>query len=279
MVEPSSISASNFLAALPMYDFAHLQKHNDALWSAVAARLRKTGLPNVPSNLCRSDMPLPALWQSPDLILAQTCGYPLMKDLFGKVQLVATPKYSASGCREAYYRSAIIVRLSEQAQVLQDLKGRRCAVNDWSSNSGMNLLREQFAPFSYHSRLFSSVITTGSHLKSLTAVVENLADVAAIDCVTLEHLKLHAPELVRSIKVIGWTNESPGLPLITSKLTTADTVEKIRAALLAVSIDEELADTRKALLLTGFEMLSIEDYQIVVEIEQGSVALGYPHLA
>ena len=94
------------LAGLPMYDFGRLAAANDALWQAIAARLTAAGLGAVPAQLDRS-LPLDRLWQDPRLLLAQTCGYPLMTSLLGRVRLVATPRYRAFGCDGSAHGSAL----------------------------------------------------------------------------------------------------------------------------------------------------------------------------
>jgi ABC-type phosphate/phosphonate transport system substrate-binding protein len=278
MVKASASDVSELLVALPMYDLPQLQKHNDVFWTAVAQRLIEAGLSNVPARLHRSDSPLLDLWRAPGLLLAQTCGYPLMKVLQENVQLVATPKYLAEGCQGAYHRSAIVVRRDDEAKALMDLRGRRCAVNEMSSNSGMNLLRGKIAPLSNGVSFFSSVLTTGSHLTSLRAVADNIADVAAIDCVTLAHLKRYFPDLVSAVRVIEWTDESPGLPFITAEGTDESTIAAIRTALFSTLLDENLTETRQNLLLDGFEILPLQAYQKIDAIEQQSIAFNYSQL-
>jgi ABC-type phosphate/phosphonate transport system substrate-binding protein len=236
------------IAALPMYDFPQLQKHNDVFWSAVAKRLVEAGISNVPATLYRSKQPLLNLWQSSELLFGQTCGYPLLTLLRDRVQLIATPKYSAEGCQGAYHRSAIVVRRTDDASELKDLRGRRCAVNEGYSNSGMNLLRGKISRISNGAVFFSSVITTDSHLTSVRSVAENLADVASIDCVTLAHIKRYFPELFQAVRVIDWTDQSPCLPFVTAASTNEKTIAAIREALLSTLDDDSLSDTRAALL-------------------------------
>ena len=53
----------------------------------------------------------------------------------------------------------------------------------------------------------------------------------------------------------------------------------MRAALADVMADPELAATRDALLLDGFELLGPEVYARVDELEAEAARLGYPQLA
>jgi hypothetical protein len=160
--------------------------------------------------------PPEVLWTDPDLLLAQTCGLPLATRLEGRVRVVATPRYRAQGCDGVDYRSAVVVREDSAVNSLLDLRGGRCAANDLGSNSGMNLLRAEIAPLAAGKTFFKSVLVTGSHLASAEAIVQDKADVAALDCVTWAHLQRWRPSLTDQLRVLTWSVRSPGLPLITS---------------------------------------------------------------
>jgi ABC-type phosphate/phosphonate transport system substrate-binding protein len=249
------------LAALPMYDFAELRPATDALWTAIAARLRARGV-EAPDSLTR-DAPLEALWTDPDLLLAQTCGYPLVTTLKGRVTLVATPCYRAPGCAGASYRSALVVRAGDPAAGLADLQGRSCAINDMASNSGMNLLRQAVRALTGGSPrfFFGETLITGAHAQSVRAVARGGADVAAIDCVTWAHLTHLRPAETAPLRVLAWTAPSPGLPLITALDTDAATRSALCRALDEVARDPALAAVRDQLRLVGFADLGIEGYE------------------
>jgi ABC-type phosphate/phosphonate transport system substrate-binding protein len=250
-----------------MYDFAELRPATDALWAALAKRLADHGV-SAPAVLERGRA-LDEVWTDPDLLLGQTCGYPLVTTLAGRVRLVATPCYGAPGCAGAWYRSAVVVRRADDAAGLADLRGRRCAVNDAASNSGMNLLRAAIAGVAGGgARFFNEVVMTGSHAASLQAVAAGDADVAAIDCVTWAHLQRLRPEQTQRLRVLAWTPATPGLPLITSLRTDAPTLGALIWALRDVAEDSSLAWVREALLLDGFEVLEVADYDVVLELER-----------
>ena len=222
---------------------------------------------------------LAAYWTNPALLLGQTCGYPLVTSLAGRVALLATPIYLAEGCEGAFYRSAIVIHARDGAASLADLRGRRCAVNDPASNSGMNVLRAAIAPFaSGTARFFADIVMTGSHAASVAAVAEGGADVAAIDCVTWAHLARFRPETAGKLRVLAWTQATPGLPLITANETSEETCSAILGALQDVAADPALSDTRAALLLGGFARLAPAAYDRILEIEQLAISAGYPTL-
>lgn len=263
------------IASLGMYDPRWLQGANDALWAGLARHLRSQGLGAVPQSLTR-DRPLDAIWTAPDLLLAQTCGYPLTMRLGDAVRPVATLIYDAPGCEGAWHRSALVVRHDDPAQDLGALRGRRVAINARDSNTGMNLLRHAVAPIAKGARVFAQVIETGAHARSVMAVAGGRADLAAIDAVTLALLHDRYPGLARRIRVLGWTAPSPGLPLITA----ADgPVEPLRAALTAVLADPALAGARRALRIAGMQVLDRGNYAVIPAMARAAAAAGYPDLA
>lgn len=254
-------------AALPMYDPPELHHAVDALWAAIADRLRANGLGEIPQRLTRTE-DLKTLWLKDGLLLGQTCGYPLVTELAGRVQVVATPVYRAEGCEGAFYRSAIVVACGSSAGHLGDLRGARCAINDWTSNSGMNLLRAKIAPLAEKGRFFGEIVESGSHRQSLTLIAGGAADVAAIDCVTLALLRQVDPALVAAVRILDWTALSPSLPFITG----LDTDPALLRAALA---DPALAEIRQALLIEGFDQVG---YESILDLQRSAADQGYPVL-
>jgi len=265
------------IAALPMYDLPELRDATDALWAAIATRLHEQGI-EAPKTLLRQEN-LEKLWTSPNLLLAQTCGYPLVTSLRGKVTLLATPAYSAPGCEGAFYRSAIIVRADDPARSLADLRGRRCAINDSMSNSGMNLLRAEIAAVAQgNAPFFAETILTGAHIASVAAIADGRADVAAIDCVTWAHLRHLRPAATENLKILGWTEKSPGLPLITALHTPLATQRALTAALADIARDPSLEIVRHALRLEDFVVLDLSAYDAILGAERLARAGGYEFL-
>lgn len=174
---------------------------------------------------------LHAFWRRDDLLLSQTCGYPLVHGLAPHVRLIGTPRFAVSGCHRQTYRSAIVVRATDGPTTIEACRGLRAACNGPDSHSGMNALRHVVAPLAREGHFFGDVLQTGSHLASLAAVGDGRADVAAIDCVTLAFAAEHHPALVAGIRRIGVTRAVPGLPFIASRRARTPLVGQVRAAL------------------------------------------------
>jgi len=271
-------AAGLLIAALPMYDFPELRTETDGLWTRLAGSLIASGMRNIPRNLTRS-LSHYALWRHPHLLLAQACEYPIATDHAGAVRLVATPRYTAEGCNGASYRSAILVRRQDPAETLEDMRNRRCAVNEHSSNSGMNLLRSAIAPLANGKSFFRDVIFSGSHRRSIEMIADGQADLAAIDCVTLAHLRAFAPHRTNALRVLSWTEQSPSLPFVTAAGTDDATLRALREALADLIDDPDLRQVRDRLFLAGFDFTPDESLTRVLSLAHQANELRYPHLA
>jgi ABC-type phosphate/phosphonate transport system substrate-binding protein len=265
------------IAALPMYDFPELREAHDRFWSALARRLQESGVPGVPGNLARGSSHR-EVWGHPGLLFGQACEYPLSKSFRGQLRIVATPQYSAPGCNGSTYRSAVVVRAEEGVESLAQLRGRRCVVNEPDSNSGMNLLRAALAPLAGGGRFFRSVSFSGSHRQSVELIASGEADVAAIDCVSFEHLRRTRPALVSQVRVVDWTPPSPCLPFVMARRVGAKTAVAVREALRAVCADVSLAPVLRALLLEGVDLRPDTTFSRVLELEQQAAQWSYPAL-
>ena len=262
----------NWIATLPMYNVTPALA---AIWREWLADVLR-GI-ELACRIVTPDDDLHALWRRPDLLISQTCGYPLMHGLSEHVQLIATPQFDAPGCNGPHYSSVLVTRADAPFDSLAACRGARAAYNQDDSNSGMNVLRHAAAPLARDGVFFSEVVRTGAHLSSLQAVVEDRADVAAIDCVTFALMCDERPELAKKIRQIGVTAESPGLPLIASNAVPWATVEALRA-----SLSHSLAaqpERAKRLRLKGFSELPLADYDRILQLENEARAVGYPRLA
>lgn len=108
---------------LPWYDLPELERETNALWAGIARHLRKEGI-DAPDRLDR-DTEYDAQWLEPSLLFSQACGYEVLYDHSSYLQVIATPRYAARGCKWACYRSAIVVRENGHVPGIAELKGKR----------------------------------------------------------------------------------------------------------------------------------------------------------
>ena len=262
------------VASLGMYDHPAVRPANDRLWSEIADTLRDVGVGQVPAALDRA-RPLAEIWRDPALLLAQCCGYPLLRHHADHLRIVGVPVYLLAGQPSADHFSLIVVREADDARSLAALEGRRAALNDPSSNSGMNLFRAAVAEHASGPRFFGAVLETGGHRESALAVVECRADVAAIDAISFAHLERAEPGITARLRVLQRTASSPNLPFVTSRHTPLETVGALRLALADVVHRSVAAES---LFLTGVERADLAHYQPVRDLEEQAIRRGYPEL-
>lgn len=210
------------IATLDMYDMPALRPANDRFWGLIRARLG-----DGPDRLNRDIDPWQA-WQSPDLLLAQTCGMPYRTRLHPIVRLVGTPDYGLPGCPPGYYCSVLVARADAPGDTARDFAGGVFAYNEALSQSGWAAPMTHFAALGLR---FRSLLPTGSHALSARAVAEGRADLAGLDAQTWRLLQQHDP-VARRLRSVGQTCPTPGLPYVTARRRDpAPIAAAIRAAI------------------------------------------------
>lgn len=240
------------IASLPMYDRPELRAETDRYWALIREELAARGIA-APVALRRDD-DLMAQWESPDLILSQTCGFPYRARLHGRVELVGTPDFGNAGCAPGYYRSVLIARADDPRGVFAAFDGARIAYNDGLSQSGWA------APINHaaaHGIRLLPGVETGSHRASFAAVAEGRADLAAIDALTWTLISEF--EDVSGVKVVGATDPTPALPYVTAKGRDAGAI----FAAIAAAIARLDARDQDRLHLRGIVAIPAEAYLAV----------------
>ncbi len=222
------------IASLAMYPFGTVRPAFEQLWRSVRAHLH-----DGPTALSWDDPP--AVWQSPDLLVAHSCGWPLVTELAAQVAVVGTLDLDLPDAEGGMYRSALVARAGDDTW-----RSGPAAVNDRASLSGAVSLLAVLGSM--------PMLLTGSHLASCAAVADGRASVASIDALSYHFIVAEQPELVDALTVVGHGPEVPCLPLITAY---PDRVRELRAAFSAA-----LADPAPfaALRLRRFLPRTLDDY-------------------
>jgi ABC-type phosphate/phosphonate transport system substrate-binding protein len=241
------------IASLMMYERPELADAHDRLWVLIRANLADVGVAT-PENLSQ-DAEEFAVWKHPELVLSQTCGMPYRLWLHDKVQLVGTPDYGLEGCPAGHYRSALVVRANDPRVGLADYRDAIFAYNQAFSQSGYA------APYQHMKSKgfwFGNRLHTNAHLQSAKAVAKGRADIASLDAVSWRLMQQYEP-IAEKLRVLDWTDPTPGLPLITSLRQDPEVIFK---AVLAAT-DAMLPVDSKALGLRGITAISKDAYLAV----------------
>ncbi|MDX8523932.1 PhnD/SsuA/transferrin family substrate-binding protein [Mesorhizobium sp. MSK_1335] len=264
---------SEFVAALPMYDWPEARGEVDAQWVRLRDAFRQRGI-DAPEAVARSNRELPAvpggildgaggliapdpatlppdefdfhqLWLSPAMLFGQTCWGPMELGLARHVQVIAQPNYDAfEGGQGELYSSALIMPADNEPPVASPhdgkpiipidlLRGRRFTFNNPDSMSGLIGLTRDLEAMGESLDIFASRSESGGHRSSIVAIAEGRADIAAIDCESWALAQRFEPA-AQGVKVVGWTARRKGLPYITARTTLASIVAAMRDAVAVV---------------------------------------------
>lgn len=241
------------IASFAMYDWPEVRGEHDRLWSLLREALAGEGIA-APMALTR-DAPLWDIWESSDLLLAQTCGMPYRTRLHGRVTLVATPDYGLPEAPPGHYCSVLVTRADEPGKA-EDFIDRTLAFNGQDSQSGWAAPQNQMARIGQR---FTRTLHTGAHVDSARAVAEGRADIAAIDAVSWRLMTAHRPAVAGRLRVLCQTDPTPGLPLITAAgRDPAPLARDVAAAIAALAPVD-----RDALGLRGVVRIPAEAYLAV----------------
>lgn len=286
--EPHELNRS--CAALVMYDWPEVSDYTDELWQLLSAVLQNAGIA-VPARLERQ-RPVEDVWLDPELVLAQTCGFPYVAKLQAATTLLGTPEYAVDGASDGYYQSLLLTNNSESRVKPEDFTGSTLAINDFGSQSGFNSVRLYLAASNLRfsgnrlgadhpdqNSFFSQTLTTGSHRASLRAIAEQRADLCAVDPVSLALASDYDADVVARLRIIGRTPSVPALPLICSNQTAARIdLEALKRELhhCFKTLPEHI---RKNLHLCGLRYLDDSCYDNLRDITRDAIARGYARLA
>lgn len=219
---------------------------------------------------------LHSLWLAPELLVTQTCGYPLMTQLRGQVRVIGRPRYELAHSSHGEHCSLLLTRGDNPRTALADFYDSRGVINGHDSNSGMNLLRERLAPLQRDGRFFTRVGISGAHRESLRWLREDRADLAAIDSVTYDYLARFAAQEVAGLRIVTHSAPSPTLPYIGPRHLNDEQVAQIRQAMnLAL---QDLPHVVETLGIQEVLPASEDDYHVLLGYQQQAASAGYSKL-
>lgn len=133
------------------------------------------------------------------------------------LELLVVPRING----KTTYRSLIIAPAAAPIRSFTDLRGKRFAFTDPLSNSGYHyplalLQRLGEQPETFFSRTFF----TYSHDRSIAAVMDGLADGAAVDSLIFDFASQHSPKIAQRIAVVDQSPEF-GIPPVVVPQTLA----------------------------------------------------------
>jgi len=223
--------------------------------------------------------PLEELWSRGDLGATFMCGFPfasaMPRPLLVAAPIPAPPRYQ----HQALYCTDFVVRADSAFVRLRDTFGARIGWTVAHSQSGFNAPRHHLLAYrnGKSGPLFAASIgPLVTPRRVIEALLDGTIDVGPLDSYVHDLLKRHEPTTASRLRTIESTAMTPIPPLIASPATPADTVERLRATLLAAAADPETAPMLDELLLAGFARGAAADYDRMPAQALEAAAAGYP---
>ncbi len=241
------------IASLAMYPFTNLRPAFDQLWEHVSTQL-PFDTPALDWDLdhlaaCRRD----------DLLLGQTCGWPLITELATTVHVVGTFDFDVDGAVDGTYRSVLVTATGDSLDDILHRADLMVAANSPDSLSGWISLQSTAGA---HGVRLETIEWTGAHARSVEAVRQGRAHLASIDAVSWDHID------GLGLTVVGHGPRVPCLPLVSSRSLTVSLVGELRRALAKAVHDPALADVRRTLKIRDFIARDLQDYEGLSELVQ-----------
>lgn len=216
--------------------------------------------------------PLSLLWARDDLGLAMMCGLPFAQR-GTQPTLVAAPIPSPAryGGKPVYFTD-IVVRADAPYRSLEDTFGGVIGYTLADSMSGGVALRHHLAPYrrAQGSRLYRKAVGELINARGvITALAEGRIDAGPLDSYYHDLLKAYDPAFAAQVRTLTSTAALPIPPLVATAALPADTLSRLREALLATATAAEIAPLMRRLLLTGFAFPDANDYQPLAAMDDG----------
>ena len=154
---------------------------------------------------------------------------PTYRSFYKSLQLLPSPVPTdpRSGGKAVYF-SDIVVASDARLDSIADLRGQRLAYNDLNSHSGWFCVRDYIHPES-PDMYFSGVFQSGSHLNSLSMVLDSRADAAGIDSNALRYYRSKNSSV--PLKVIDTLGPFPIQPVVIRSDMDRPTMMAVRQVL------------------------------------------------
>jgi len=251
-------------------------------WRALLARVADEA--NVPLDYLPypAPQPLEDLWSRPDLGCVFMCGFPIAQRLAPVVPLAAPIPDVAWARGRAVYRTDLIVRADSTFEELADTFGQRAGFTVPHSQSGFNAFRHHLlrhrdaARPRLYAQMVGNLVTARRVLDSVRA---GAIDIGPLDAYWHLLLAQSDPASTAGIRVLESTALAPSPALVASAGTPPAELERLRAALLAAAARPWFHEYAEPLRLAGFEAVTPETYDVLLEVERAALAAGYPQPA
>jgi len=165
------------------------------------------------------------------------------------LDLLAVPKIDGT----YDYQSYIIVRNDSDLKEFKDLRDKRFAYSDPMSTTGFYYPTFRLGQLDSNPEQFlSSFFFSYSHDNSIHAVINGMADAAAVDSTVFNKVLRSNPEIIEKVRVIEKSPEFVNSPIVARAALDQDVKDKLVNLFITVEQDEEAKRVFKKYGIDGY---------------------------
>lgn len=166
------------------------------------------------------------------------------------------------------YFSDVVVHRDSPYTSFDDLRGCTWAYNQRTSHSGWSVVSCHLRKRENTHEYFSALVETGSHLRSLSLVLNRVTDATAIDSQVLDVFCLQHPEQAASLRVIESLGPSPIPPVVIASTIDPNLKRRIQDILLTLHEDSIAASILLRGAIERFVRVRDRDYDPIRTMNQ-----------
>lgn len=219
------------------------------------------------------------------------CGLPYIhKVRNGKYALLATPVSAtrtgqfpdaASGYEKTpgKYFSYTIVHKNSKIRNWAELKGKRYAFNETSSNSGYNMPRYKLVQLGAKSwdNYFSKVLVSGSHEESIRLVANGTVDASSVDSLVLDYDRFTGNPDALNVRIIEqmFPGGAGAPPVVVSSKVSPELRKALQDTLVNMHKDPLGKKILSKALLSRFAPPDDRNYDDIRRMEKAAIKAGF----
>ncbi len=194
------------------------------------------------------------------------CGAPYVEDHQNDgQQLISVPLFNG----KPTYHSIILTSKNKTGASLANFKDQVFVYSDPRSNSGYlapaYFLMQQGLDIKNHFRI---ALHAGNHEKSIAALLNGLADIAAIDeYVWLQYIKKH-PNAEAALREVQRLGPFPFTPIVTGNATNKQTLQKLQDALINMNKTVVGKNILNTFSMNGFVIKNNDFYKPIADMQR-----------
>jgi ABC-type phosphate/phosphonate transport system substrate-binding protein len=205
--------------------------------------------------------PISDLWRRDDLGAVFMCGLPYARSVPRPAVVAAPVPAPPEFHGQPQYWSEFVVRADSGFELIEDTFGHRIALTTMDSQSGcLAALYYLMAAGGRGAALYQRVIEPRvTPLGAMTAVIDNLADVAPIDSYAFSLARQYIPELTSQLRIVARTAPTPIPPIVSSRPVPAS----LETAFLEAHKNTSMMPLMANLQLDRFASPDLEAYDVL----------------